>query len=106
MTRIGVLTFHRCINNGSYWQARCMVEGLRSRGLDAVLLDHESALVTSSEWRCALRPTRPIPGRAGDGRLYRTKVRKFGHAMASLPLSPRFDLREPESAGQYDVVVV
>ena len=24
--RIGVLTFHRCINYGSYWQARCLVE--------------------------------------------------------------------------------
>ena len=22
---IGVLTFHRCINYGSYWQARCLV---------------------------------------------------------------------------------
>ncbi len=27
--RVGVLTFHRCINYGSYWQARCLVEGLR-----------------------------------------------------------------------------
>ena len=30
--KIGVLTFHRCINYGSYWQARSLVEGLRSRG--------------------------------------------------------------------------
>ena len=30
--KVGVLTFHRCINFGSYWQARCLVEGLRSRG--------------------------------------------------------------------------
>jgi hypothetical protein len=29
--RVGVLTFHRCINYGSYWQARCLVEGLRKR---------------------------------------------------------------------------
>jgi hypothetical protein len=23
---VGVLTFHRCVNNGSYWQARCLVD--------------------------------------------------------------------------------
>src|SRR5690349_8232637 len=40
--KIGVLTFHRCINYGSYWQARCLVDGLRARGHDAVLLDHHS----------------------------------------------------------------
>jgi hypothetical protein len=49
--RIGVLTFHRCINYGSYWQARCLVEGLRERGHDAVLLDHNSACTNVAEWR-------------------------------------------------------
>ena len=52
--KIGVLTFHRCINYGSYWQARCLVEGLRARGHDAVLLDHDSPQVNRAEWRCAL----------------------------------------------------
>ena len=33
--KVGVLTFHRSINYGSYWQARCLVEGLAKRGLDA-----------------------------------------------------------------------
>ena len=37
--RVGVLTFHRCINYGSYWQARCLVEAIAARGHDAVLLD-------------------------------------------------------------------
>src|SRR3546814_1913962 len=59
--KIGVLTFHRCINYGSYWQARCLVEGLRQRGHDAVLLDHDSPLVNRAEWRCALRPLLPTP---------------------------------------------
>ena len=47
--RIGVLTFHRCINYGSYWQARCLTEGLRRRGHDAGLLDHRSARVNRAE---------------------------------------------------------
>src|SRR3546814_5805670 len=59
--KIGVLTFHRCINYGSYWQARCLVEGLRQRGHDAVLLDHDSPLVNRAEWRCALQPLLPTP---------------------------------------------
>src|SRR5690606_27642994 len=43
LPKIGILTFHRCINYGSYWQARCLIEGLRRMGADAVLLDHDSA---------------------------------------------------------------
>ena len=33
----GVLTFHRCINYGSYWQARCLMEGLRRRAASDAL---------------------------------------------------------------------
>ena len=61
--KIGVLTFHRCINYGSYWQARCLVEGLSALGHHAELLDHASARVDRTEWRCALRP---VPGQTGD----------------------------------------
>ena len=39
--RVGVLTFHKCINYGSYWQARCLAEGLRARGHEVELLDHD-----------------------------------------------------------------
>jgi hypothetical protein len=31
--KLGILTFHKCINFGSYWQARCLAEGLRARGI-------------------------------------------------------------------------
>jgi hypothetical protein len=30
--KVRILTFHKCINYGSYWQARCRVEVLRARG--------------------------------------------------------------------------
>ena len=33
--KIGILTFHRCINYGAYWQARCLLEHLRSLGHEA-----------------------------------------------------------------------
>ena len=84
--KIGVLTFHRCINYGSYWQARCLVEGLRAGGHDAVILDHASRRVDLAEWRCALRPT--FPATRMDRPEYRRKVHRFHQAFAALPLSP------------------
>ena len=96
--RIGVLTFHRCINYGSYWQARCLVEGLRRRGHEAVLLDHRSARVNRAEWRCALSPHLPEPTRPDDRRAYGRKTRPFLAAFDRLPLSPPFDLDRPGDA--------
>jgi hypothetical protein len=104
--KIGVLTFHRCINYGSYWQARRLVEGLRSRGHDAVLLDHDSPRVNRAEWRCALRPLQPAPTPLADHPLYALKARKFFSAFAALPLSRRFDLDQPQGMELYDLVMV
>ncbi|MCU1504206.1 MAG: 3-deoxy-manno-octulosonate cytidylyltransferase [Ilumatobacteraceae bacterium] len=104
--RVGVLTFHRCINHGSYWQARCLVDGLRGRGHDVELLDHHSDRVNVAEWRCALRPTLPTPVPRADHRPYRDKLEKFRTACAALPMSPRFDLDDPHGVGEYDTVVV
>ncbi len=106
MAEIGILTFHRCINYGSYWQARCLAEGLRRRGLDAVLLDHHSGPISRQEWRCALRP---IPGAWGEGddrQLYARKTRKFLAAFDQMPLSQPFDLGDPEEAEPVDLVMV
>lgn len=104
--RLGVLTFHRCINYGSYWQARCLVEGLRAMGHDAVLLDHDSSRVTFREWRCALRPVLPTPVPPADRKLYAAKVRKFLEALEALPLSERFSLERPQEMAFFDCVVV
>lgn len=100
---IGVLTFHRCINYGSYWQAWCLTEGLRRRGHDAVLLDHHSARINRAEWRCALAP---IAGPASDRARYAAKARKFFSAFARMPLSPPFALDDAGEQGRYDLVVV
>jgi hypothetical protein len=104
--RTGVLTFHRCINYGSYWQARQLVEGLRARGCDAVLLDHESAEINRAEWRCALQPLLPQRTPPADRPLYARKTRTFIKAIAQLPLSEPFPLGSPQEAGQFDLVIV
>jgi hypothetical protein len=103
--KIGVLTFHRCINYGSYWQARCLVEGLQARGHTASILDHESRRVNIAEWKCALHPilTRPL---GEDRSLYKQKMKLFFKAFDKLPLSPQFALDNPEAMENYDVVVV
>jgi hypothetical protein len=104
--KVGVLTFHKCINYGSYWQARCLVEGLRARGYDAELLDHDCERVRRAEARCALQPK--LPERTSPRELprYRAKARKFIDAIARLPLSRTFSLQQPESADEYDANVV
>jgi hypothetical protein len=106
MARIGVLTFHRSINYGSYWQARCLVEGLRARGHDAELLDHDCKCIRRAELGCALQPELPrrTPRRFLSS--YAAKTRKFVRAAGALPLSRRFSLHQPQQAGNYDAIVV
>ena len=104
--KVGVLTFHKCINYGSYWQARCLVEGLRARGHDAILLDHDCSCVRKAEAKCALQPKLPERTPSHELPSYRAKARKFIDAIAKLPLSRCFSLHVPEDAGQYDAIVV
>jgi hypothetical protein len=104
--KIGVLTFHRCINYGSYWQARSLVEGLRARGHDAVVLDHRCAWARSREWRCAFQPLLPERSTRREMRQYAGKARKVLAAVAGLPSSPPFPLEAAEAMEPYDCVVV
>ncbi|WP_031527820.1 polysaccharide pyruvyl transferase family protein [Dyadobacter crusticola] len=104
--KTGVLTFHRCINYGSYWQARCLTEGIQSRGHNATILDHDSRRVNMAEWKCALQPTLPTHVPESDHPIYRKKVERFFKIFESLPLSTRFELDHPEQMEHYDVVVV
>lgn len=103
---MGVLTFHKCINYGSYWQARCLVEGLRARGHDAELLDHDCARIRRAEAMCALQPKLPERTPRRELSEYRLKTRKFIDAIAGLPQSRPFSLHEPQSAGAYDTILV
>jgi len=105
-TKVGVLTFHKCINYGSYWQARCLVEALRARGHDAELLDHDCRNIRQAEVRCALQPKLPQRTPRLELRAYGAKVRRFIESISRLPMSRPFSLYEPEAAGNYDAIVV
>jgi hypothetical protein len=104
--RIGVLTFHRCVNYGSYWQARSLLEGLQARGHDVVLLDYDCPETDRVEWRCAMQPLLPRRSSRQDIRLYGRKARAFHRAIAGLPVSARFPLREPQAMEPRDLVVI
>lgn len=104
--RIGVLTFHRCINYGSYWQARQLVEWIAGRGHEAVLLDHRSCEVTSKEWRYALQPLLPGRSTRADIRRYGAKLRRFLAAFEALPLSAPFELDDPAAMPAVDLAVI
>jgi hypothetical protein len=103
---VGVLTFHKCINYGSYWQARCLVEALRAKGHEAELLDHDCRCVRRAEAHCALQPKLPERTPRDELGKYAKKTRRFVEAVAGLPLSRRFSLHEPHAASGYDAIVV
>ena len=103
---IGVLTFHESINYGSYWQARCLVEGLAAHGREVVLLDHRSAAVRSAELRSAYQPELPARTPRAHHAATTRKVRAFAEAVAALPRSPGFPLEQPHLAPEVDTVVV
>ncbi|HKT85251.1 MAG TPA: polysaccharide pyruvyl transferase family protein [Novosphingobium sp.] len=101
---IAILTFHRCINYGSYWQARCLAEGMAAAtGAPVRILDHASRGVEIKEWRCALRPELTSPG---DRKAHAGRIRAFARARGALPLGRRFELSRPETAGRHGTVVV
>ncbi|MDF2495620.1 polysaccharide pyruvyl transferase family protein [Sphingomonas sp.] len=104
--KVGVLTFHRSINYGSYWQARCLVEGLRARGHDAELLDHRSRCVDWREARNAFQPTLPARTDPRHFAALGRKTRAMIAAVDALPLSPPFPLEDPAASPRYDAVVV
>jgi Polysaccharide pyruvyl transferase len=104
--KIGVLTLHRCINYGSYWQARCLAEGLRARGHAAIILDHHSWRMNLAEWTCGLRPVLPTAVPTQDYLLYGVKMLKFFRTLAALPRSARFALEHPADMERFDMVVI
>jgi hypothetical protein len=104
--RIGVLTFHRCINYGSYWQARRLVEGLRGMGHEAELLDYRSGRARRAEWRCAFQPSLPARTPRRIFPAYAAKARALLCAVDALPRSRRFALDRPQESGAHECVAV
>ncbi len=104
--KIGILTFHKCFNYGAYWQARCLVEALRGRGHDAVILDHRDWRASVSEWNCGLNPGLPVRSPLAHYPAYGWKLRAFGRARARLPRSRPFGLHRPRGLPALDRIVV
>ena len=104
MSKIGVLTFHRCVNYGAYWQARYLVEHLRELGHEVQLLDHVSGRSICAEWPRLMRPTRPAP-RFDVARSIH-KIFKFLRAQNRLPRTPTFGPRNPPHCEDFDSIVV
>jgi hypothetical protein len=104
--KIGVLTFHRCINYGSFWQASCLVQWLRKNHYDATILNHVSRRVNFAEWKCAVRPTGCPSTARQQAPLYRAKIESFLDATRTLPLSKPFALDDPSDMEPVDVAVI
>lgn len=104
--KVGILTFHRCINYGSYWQTRCLAEAMKKRGHTVEILDHYSNKINLAEWKCALQPVLPAFIPSSDIPLYRKKIVSFFEAFEDLPLSKSFPLDNPEQMDSYDLVIV
>lgn len=104
--RIGILTFHKCINYGSYWQARCLAEGVAAGDATVELLDHHCPDVRRAELRCALQPTLPEPTPGEHRSAYKAKARAFEQAFAAMPLSRPFSLHDASTLPPYDAVVI
>ncbi len=102
--RVGILTFHRCVNYGAYWQVRCLSRGLEALGHEVRILNYTSRGSAWREVRHALTRTRPAPKH--DVLPLVIKALKFFRAQQGLPLTRLFSLHNPPSFSDFDVIVV
>ena len=104
--KIGVLTFHKCINYGAYWQARCLVEGLQSRGNAVTLLNYRSLRITRQEWMWAVHRGKPRSGHRPTWAQLFGKLARFIHSQSQLPYSRPFSINRPKTMEEFDLIVV
>jgi hypothetical protein len=102
--RVGILTFHRCINYGAYWQARCLSQYFQQAGHHVELLDYRCLRYFLGEMRHALRPQRPAPKADVFGML--TKTIRFLSAQQRLQRTSLFNMTAPPDFSHLDLLVV
>ncbi len=105
MKKIGILTFHRCINYGAYWQVRCLSDFFRRAGHDVQVLDYRSKAYYVREFDHAIRPFRPLVVKRDFPSLM-TKTMKFVFAQQRLKRTPLFSLTDPPNFSEFDLIVV
>jgi len=103
--RIALLTFHRCVDYGSHWQARCLLAGLARRGHEVILADHACDRVRRAALACALAPLGGGADERADVPQQVAKIRAFRRAVADLPLGRRFDLARPDTMEPADIAL-
>lgn len=102
--KIGLLTFHRCINYGAYWQARCLSDFFAGLGHQVAVLDYVSPQYFFTEMRHALRPFRPAVRRDVPPLL--AKTLKFMRAQQGLRRTRMFSLSAPPAFSEFDLIVI
>lgn len=60
MAKIGILTFHDGINHGAFLQAYALQNFLLKNGHDNEIINYKSLLFTFNEYKCFVRPQKPI----------------------------------------------
>lgn len=102
--RVGILTFHRCINYGAYWQVQSLSDYFRDEGHEVQVLDYRSKPYFAKELQHALRPFRPAP--KSDVLRFLLKTAKFVRAQQRMQRTPMFSLHAPPNFSDYDMIVV
>jgi hypothetical protein len=104
LKKIGILTFHRCVNYGAFWQVRCLSDFFLREGYEPQVLDYGGREFLLSEIRHALRPFRGAP--KTDVLRFTAKTLKCYRAQQSIRRTPGFSMRNPPDFSDFDLIVV
>ena len=104
MKKIGILTFHRCINYGAYWQVRCLGDYFARAGYAPQVLDYGWKGFFLNELKHALRPFKGAP--KGDILRFTAKTLKCYGAQQRIRRTPSFALRSPPDFSDFDLIAV
>lgn len=104
VTKVGILTFHRCVNYGAYWQVRCFSDYLTRLGFEPQVLDYGWRGHLKSEIKHALRPNRSAP--LGDIIRNGIKSLKCFRAQQAMRRTPSFPLHNPPDFSDFDLIAV
>jgi len=102
--KIGILTFHRCVNYGAYWQVRCLSDFFKRAGYEPQVLDYGWKGFLVREIGHALRPFRGAP--KSDVFRFGVKTLKCYGAQQRLRRTPGFSLRSPPDFSDFDLITV
>lgn len=104
MKKIGILTFHRCINYGAYWQVRCLSDFFARAGYAPQVLDYGWRGFFLNELKHALRPFRGAP--KSDILRFAAKTLRCYAAQQRIRRTPSFPLTRPPDFADFELIAV